>query len=103
LLHAERVARELGDPAATVTFRAEWSGLTGRNLRSLWRRTSLNDREAHQDDVITHVQVRADEISRTLSLILQRLLEPVYSQLDFFEIPLNIIEEELAEMRKGRR
>jgi hypothetical protein len=102
LLHAERVARELGDPSATVTFRAGWTGLKGRRLTSLWRRTILHERHAHEDAVVQYLQVRADEISGTLPSLLEQLLTPLYAQFDFFEMPLNVIEDELAEMRTGR-
>jgi hypothetical protein len=32
----------------------------------------------------------------------QQLLAPLYTAFDFFEMPTNVVEEELAQMREGR-
>lgn len=103
LLHAERLARELGDPDATVHFRASWDGLQGRALRSLWaRRFMSGDRVAREDSVVSYVSAAADEITPRLPELLQQLLVPLYTVFDFFDMPLRVIEEEIAQMREGR-
>jgi hypothetical protein len=103
LLHAERLARRLGDSRATVHFRAEWTGVEGRRLRSLWARRLISyERTAKEDRVVSEISTSADEISLRLAPILQELLNPVYTVFDFFEMPLNVIEEELTELRQAR-
>jgi hypothetical protein len=103
LLHAERLARELGHLDATVHFRASWDGLQGRALRSLWTRRHMSgDRIARDDAVVSYVSAAADEITPRLPELLQQLLAPLYTTFDFFEMPLQVIEEELAHMREGR-
>jgi hypothetical protein len=103
LLHAERLARALGDPEATIHFRAGWTGLKGRALRSLWSRRLLSYHPvAQQDSVVSHVSAVAEEVTARLPEILEQLLAPLYAVFDFFDLPLNVVEEELAEMREGR-
>jgi hypothetical protein len=101
LLHAERHARELGDPSALVHFRGSWDGLEGRALRSLWGRRSSPGDLARQDSVVSHLSVAAEEITPRLAELLRDLLNPLYAVFDFFEMPLSVIEEELAIMRDG--
>jgi hypothetical protein len=103
LLHASRVAEALGAPDATITFRVSWIGLRGRALRSLWERRFVDgSRQAREDVVVSHVEVRADSISPNLAEVLQQLLAPLYAVFDFFQMPLNVVEEELAKFRSPR-
>jgi hypothetical protein len=90
-------------PQSTVHFRASWDGLKGRSLRSLWSRRLLTyDRVARQDSVVSYISATADEITPRLGEILQQLIAPLYTVFDFFDMPLPVIEEELAKMREGR-
>lgn len=99
LRHSERLARALGDPQATINFRASWSGLEGRHLRSLWARRVLGgEYVARQDSVVSYLITRADDVSPRLAELLQQLLAPLYDVFDFFEMPPRVIEEELATM-----
>jgi hypothetical protein len=99
LRHSERLARALGDPEATIHFRASWSGLEGRRLRALWSRRILGgEYVARQDSVVSYISSRADLVSPTLSELLQRLLAPLYASFDFFEMPPAVIDEELSRM-----
>lgn len=103
LLHASRVADELEVPEATITFRASWTGLEGRALLSLWERRFMDgSRRARENAVVSHVEVSADSISPNLAAILQQLLAPLYAVFDFFQMPLNVVEEELARFRSPR-
>lgn len=103
LLHAERLARELNDEAATVHFRASWEGLEGRTLRALYsRRLLTRARPAAQNVVTATASVAANQIGATLPEVVATLLEPLYGVFDFFEVPLRVVEEELDEMRRGR-
>ncbi|MGZ8707916.1 MAG: hypothetical protein ACXW0R_11110 [Gaiellaceae bacterium] len=103
LLHAERLARELGDPQATVHFKGSWDGLKGRALRSLWaRRLVTYNPTAQQDSVVSHVSAVAEDITPRLSEVVHELLAPLYTIFDFYEVPPRVIEEELTQMREGR-
>jgi hypothetical protein len=103
LLHASRVAVALDVPDATITFRAGWTGLHGRALRSLWDRRFMDgSRRAREDSVVSHVEVPADSISPNLAEILQQLLAPLYAVFDFFQMPASVVEEELARFRAPR-
>jgi hypothetical protein len=78
LRHGERLARALGDPEATLNFRASWSGLEGRHLRSLWARRFLGgEYVARQDSVVSYLTTRADEVSPRLVERLEQLLAPL--------------------------
>ena len=102
LLHAERLARALGIRSQPSTS-ASWDGLKGRSLRSLWGRRFLSqDRVARQDSGCLYISATADEVTPGLAEILQQLLAPLYTVFDFFDMPLSVIEEELAQMREGR-
>jgi hypothetical protein len=59
-------------------------------------------RQAREDVVVSHVEVRADSISPNLAEVLQQLLAPLYAVFDFFQMPLNVVEEELAKFRSPR-
>lgn len=50
-------------------------------------------RRAREDVVVSHVEVSADSISPNLAAILQQLLAPLYAVFDFFQMPLNVVEE----------
>jgi hypothetical protein len=103
LLHASRVAEALETPEATITFRVSWTGLQGRTLRSLWERRFMDgSRQAREDAVVSHVEVPADSISSNLAEILQQLLSPLYAVFDFFQMPPNVVEEELTKFRSSR-
>jgi hypothetical protein len=102
LLHASRVAVALGAPEATITFRASWTGLQGRALRSLWERRLMDGGHAREDAVVSHIEVSADSISPNLPEILQQLLAPLYAVFDFFQMPRSLVEEELAKFRSQR-
>lgn len=103
LLHASRVAEALGVREATITFRVSWTGLQGRALRSLWERRFIDgSRQAREDAVVSHIEVEADSISPNLAEILQQLLAPLYAVFDFFQMPRNVVEEELVKFRSQR-
>ena len=61
-----------------------------------------HERTAAQDEVVLYVSSAAEDITPQLPEILQRLLNPLYAVFDFFEMPPNVIEEELTQMREGR-
>jgi hypothetical protein len=62
--------------------------------------TARDEREKTPSSL--HVEVSADSISPNLAAILQQLLAPLYAVFDFFQMPLNVVEEELARFRSPR-
>jgi len=100
LLHAERLAAELTDKPASIRFQVTWRGLNGRTLKS-WakRRLLLEDRICRQDYVTSEIVVSAERISAALPEIVSRITQPLYEAFEFFKPPLQLIQEELSEMR----
>jgi hypothetical protein len=104
LLHAERLAAELTDKPASVRFHVTWTGLEGRILKS-WvkNRFMLEDRTCRQKNVNSEIIVTADRISATLPETVSKITQPLYEAFEFFEPSLQLVNEELSEMRgKGK-
>ncbi len=104
LLHAAGMAAILGDPAAQITFIAEWMGLRGRRLTNFGSPTRLiSDRyTSQQDRARTQLSVQADQVSDMLPELVSRLLISLYESFNFFVLPAELITGELANMRRHR-
>ena len=103
LLHAERLARNLFNGPTTIRFVAEYTGLNGRFLESLDFKRVFRDHQASREESIklsTHVD--AQTIGPNLPEIVHPFLSPLYALFGFFELPMRLVVEELAQMR-GRR
>jgi transcriptional regulator with XRE-family HTH domain len=105
LLHAERLAVALGDPSASITFRASWEGLVGRALVN-WAQPDLGlhvTGQCRQEKVSSEkVAVQAEAISATLPIIVETITRPLYEAFDFFKLPSSVIEQEVNKMRTHR-
>ena len=62
----------------------------------------LGGSRAKQDSVISNITVSGDQISTNLPEIVNSLTHALFESFDFFEAPIKMIEEELAEMRGSR-
>lgn len=103
LLHAEQLAANLFDGAATIKFTAVYEGLAGRELVSLnGRRVLFEGKIARQDAITLSTHVSAESIGTNLPEIVQPLLEPLYALFDFFTLPKQMVSEELGRMRGSR-
>lgn len=104
LMHAAAMARGFGDPAARVAFMAEWTGLANRELMSLGDslRFIMPGRRSRQDRYETRLAIGADRISENLPEFVAQIVTPIYALFDFFELPPNLVTEELARMRDRR-
>lgn len=101
LLHAERLANEIGGPSSIVNFNVTWEGLAGRILSS-WpsrRLLFLDERRAVQNSVTSKISIQADQISSRLPEIVENLVKPLYEIFDFYTVSLQLVREELAEMK----
>lgn len=102
LLHAQSLAAHLFEGPATIRFIAHYRGLNGRELTNIERRRILREgRVARQDDIRLSTHVDADVIDANLPEIVHPLLSPLYALFDFYELPMNLVVEELARMRGG--
>lgn len=102
LLHARRLAANLFEGPTTVRFVAHYEGLAGRSLVSInHRRQVWEGRVARQDIITMKTHVDAQSIDPNLPEIVHPLLSPLYALFDFFELPMELVVDELARMRAG--
>jgi hypothetical protein len=99
LLHASRMAANLGVPDAAVQLRGVWTGFRGRRLAS-WgqpRRFLAGSYVALQDSIQREVAMFAPDIQSNLPTAVYELLRDVYALFDFFDLPFGLVEEEVKE------
>lgn len=102
LLHARSLAASLFEGPATIRFVAVYEGLAGRSLVSIDNRRHVWDgRTARQDSVTLQTNIDAQAIDPNLPEIVHPLLSPLYALFDFFELPMQLVVDELARMRAG--
>lgn len=102
LLHAEKLAANLVDGPATVSFVVHYSGLAGRSLTSVTGNRLLFDGHVSRQDAITmKTVIEAASIAPNLPEIIHPLLAPLYALFNFFSLPMKLVNEELGKMRKG--
>ncbi|MCC6444128.1 MAG: pentapeptide repeat-containing protein [Armatimonadetes bacterium] len=104
LLHADRLTKALCGDRASILFQVTWNGLAGRMLSS-WSQPGshlFRKRKASQDSVSATVTVSPEQISVTLPEIVQRLTTPLYEVFDFYAMPLETIQAEIAQLRQRR-
>lgn len=105
LLHAYHLAQALEAPSdAEVRFNARYAGLAGRELKS-WANPSrifFDIYRCRTGEASSAVSCRAADIGDQLSELVHKLLAPVYERFDFFELPVQLVKEELAKLRKDR-
>jgi transcriptional regulator with XRE-family HTH domain len=99
LLHASRMARYVSAP--TVKFLVHWTGLDGRELRSIASPEQLMPpgRVCHQDTISTYVQTTPNEIEDRLPSLVEALVASLFELFDFYVPPLSLYTGELAKMR----
>ena len=102
LLHARSLAANLFEGATTIRFLATYEGLSGRSLVSIDNRRDVWERKvARQDSITLRTHVDAQAIEPNLPEIVHPLLSPLYALFDFFELPMQLVADELARMRAG--
>lgn len=104
LLHAEALAAQLGDSAASLTIGFEWSGLSGREIVTLANsnRWVMEGHIAQQAVYRKTMSIQADQISGALPELVSQVVGPLYELFDFFRLPAQLVTEELASMRGNR-
>lgn len=102
MLQAERLAGNLVEGPATITFAVHYHGLAGRSLTSVdGRRMLFEGHVARQDAITQRTTIEAASIGPNLPEIIHPLLAPLYALFDFFDLPMVLVAEELANMRRG--
>ena len=99
LLHAGSLAGRLFEGPATIKFAAIYEGLAGRSLESVDSSRYIRGRVARQDTITLTTHIDAQAIGTNLSEIVQPLLAPLYALFDFFDLPMQLVVEELNRMR----
>jgi hypothetical protein len=100
LLHARSLAANLFQGPTTIRFTAIYEGLAGRSLVSIdSRRPVWDGRVARQATIALNTQIDAQAIDPNLPEILHPFLSPLYALFDFFELPMQLVVDELARMR----
>jgi hypothetical protein len=103
LLYASNLVRNLIEGVATISFVAHYEGLAGRTLTSIdGRRAVWNNRAARQNTIALKTRIELSSIEPNLPEIVHPLLAPLYALFDFFELPMDLVTEELRQMRAGR-
>ena len=102
LLQAQRLAKNLFEGPTTIRFVATYEGLAGRTLGSIdHRRYIWGGGVARQDSITLNTHVDVEAIDTNLPEIVHPLLSPMYALFDFFELPIQLVVDELARMRAG--
>ena len=102
LLQAQRLAENLFEGPTTIRFVATYKGLSGRALVSIDRRRNFWEKRVARQDLITlNTHVDAEAIDSNLPEIVHPLLSPLYALFDFFELPIQLVVDELARLRAG--
>ncbi|WP_322896130.1 MULTISPECIES: ATP-binding protein [unclassified Yoonia] len=96
LLFARRIAATY-EGVEEIAAHVKWSGLDGRALRAMSRnRMPMSyDRVSRTNEVEQNLAITLRQIDDNLPEVLRALIAPVYEAFDFYELPLQIVEEEL--------
>ncbi len=98
ILFASRFA-ETFDEVDEIVIQCHFTGLHGRRLTSITgRRLVIRDYISGTDEVTLTGQVTPQQVQDNLAEILHPLLSPLYERFNFFRLPSNLVEEELADL-----
>lgn len=103
ILFARRLAATY-ENVQKIIAQVRWSGLRGRALKSLTgSRTPMSyDRISQTDFLDSSIAVTPTQIDDNLPEVLHQLIAPVYELFAFYELPRQIVEQELEKlMRRG--
>ncbi|MAL79931.1 MAG: hypothetical protein CMN55_12600 [Sneathiella sp.] len=102
LLHASSLAAGLFEGPTAIRFVVTYEGLAGRSLISVGNRRNIREgRVAQQNSITLTTHIDAQAIDTNLPEIVRPLLSPLYALFDFFELPMQLVVDELARMRGG--
>ncbi|MCY4241938.1 MAG: hypothetical protein OXD36_09370 [Rhodobacter sp.] len=100
LLHARSFAGSFFEGTTVIRFSATYEGLEGRSLVSIDGRRHVSEpRIARQNSITLTTRVGAAAIDPNLPEIVHSLLSPLYALFDFFELPSQLVTEEISRLR----
>lgn len=99
LLQTRSLSNNLFEGPTTVRFVATYEGLAGRSLTSIDGRRYIREHRAVQDAITLTTHVDVEAIDANLPEIVHPLLAPLYSLFDFFDLPMQLVVDELARLR----
>lgn len=106
LLHAARIAAKLGKDGSggvSVRFRALYTGLAGRVLRSLQGPTLLLEATpAKSDEAMLETVVTADKIETDLANAVYPLVASLYERFGIAHVSPEFVAAEINRFRQGR-
>ena len=104
VMEASYIARALKAESASLVCRCTWTGLAGRSLvsngnqnRSIW-----NNYTATQAIFNTTETITVESLPGALPELVFAVLEPLYELFDFFQLPKQLVSEELARLLKNQ-
>jgi len=103
VLWAERLASLLAD-VQSITMSVTYTGLKGRELVT-WgnrRRRLYGKHISRENDFLGRCTFAPGRANTNLPEIVHPLLKPLYALFSFFELPVELVTEELADMRRRR-
>ena len=102
MLHIARLARSF-EENPTIVARCHYTGLQNRFLTSISHRRVMFDNHVCNDREATiETQATATEIDDNLAEVLHPMLVPFYERFSFFELPMQVVVEEIDELRRNR-
>lgn len=102
VLFAARLAETFED-VKTIAIECRFTGLRNRKLVSVTGRRAMFDNRVSQTDSITLTAAATPaQISDNLVEIMHVLLVPLYERFDFFRLPFELVDAELARLKHGR-
>lgn len=102
LLQARCLAANLFEGPTTIRFVVTYEGLAGRSLASISNRRHIWDgRVSRQETITLNTHIDAQTIDANLPEIVHPLLSPLYALFDFFELPMQLVVDELTHMKAG--
>ena len=103
ILFAKSLSDHLFEGPTTIKIEVVYQGLAGRELTSITGRRSVRGGKiSRQEEIVLQTHVDGTAIDPNLPEIVHPLLEPLYALFDFYQLPLQLVTEELAAMQ-GRR
>ena len=99
ILFASRFAQTF-EETEQIAIRCCFTGLHDRRLVESMGRPMFENLISKTDTVILKEQVTLQQIQDNLPEILQKLLSPLYEKFSFYEVSLDLIQNELKKMKR---
>ena len=97
------MAHQFKSEDTKVLVKVQWTGLTKRRLASIANPNRPVSRTyvSQQADYSATIEAQANQIPETLPELVGGIVRPLYEQFDF-QLPAQLVVEELTSMRKNQ-